>query len=320
MASAIQIPERLRSGDTVALIAPASAPEDARAIDRSVALLEAKGFRVKLGRNARKRLGYLAGTDRERAGDLMTAFADRHVKGIFCLRGGYGTARLLPLLDYRVIGANPKVFVGFSDITSLHCAFVEKANLLTFHGPMVASYLIKKDFPRYSSEWLFKMITEPIAPASIRRGYSGRTVKILRRGKAAGRLIGGNLSVLCALIGTPYEPEFRGRILYLEELEEKPYRVDRMLTHLAHAGVFQKVAGVAVGVCIDCEDPKASRARIFRQSLEHVLHDRLGSLNVPVVIGLPFGHGPHNATLPVGGRAVLDAEKGDLILTESAVK
>jgi muramoyltetrapeptide carboxypeptidase len=320
MASAIQIPKRLRQGDTVALIAPASAPEDPQAIDRSIALLERKGFNVKLGRNARKRLGYLAGTDRERAGDLMAAFADRGLKGIYCLRGGYGTARLLPMLDYNVIRTNPKVFVGFSDITSLHCAFVSKANLLTFHGPMVASYLIKKDFPRYSREKLFDLITKPVAPGSIRRGYTDQTVKILRRGSAKGQLIGGNLSVLCALIGTPYEPEFRGRIIYLEELEEKPYRIDRMLTHLANAGVFEKVAGVAMGVCIDCEDPKANRAKGFRQSLEDVLRDRLGRLGVPVVVGLPFGHGPHNAALPVGGQAVLDAEKGDLILTEAAVR
>jgi len=314
-----QLPQRLRVGDTVALIAPSS-PPPGNAIDRSIALLEKRGFKVKLGRHARKRLGYLAGADKDRASDLMAAFADRDVKGIFCLRGGYGTARLLPLLDYGVIRRNPKVFVGFSDITSLHCAFLTKADLVTFHGPMVASYLIKKGYPRFSSERLFDAVMDPSLPASICRGYTGKTVEIVRVGKATGRLVGGNLSVLCGLIGTPFEPDFRRKILYIEELEEKPYRVDRMLTHLSNAGVFDKVVGVAVGVCIGCQDPVAKRTKEYRQSLDDVLRDRLGSLHVPVVIGLPFGHGPMNATLPVGGMATLDGQKGDLIITQAAVR
>jgi muramoyltetrapeptide carboxypeptidase len=308
-----RLPERLREGDTVA-------PADPKAIDQSVQFLEARGFKVKPGRHVRKRWGYLAGRDGERAADLMAAFADTEVRGIFCVRGGYGTARLLPLLDFGVIRRNPKVFVGFSDITSLHCAFLKRCNLVTFHGPMVASYLIKPGYPGFSSGSLFRTIMEAKPAGSIVKGYKGNTVQVLRGGKAAGELVGGNLALLTALMGTPFEPSFRGKIVYLEEVDEKPYRVDRMLTQLLNAGVLQQAAGVAVGICQGCDDPKAKGAREYRQTLDDVLRDRLGGLKVPVVTGLPFGHSPHNATLPVGGRAILDANKGDLILTSAAVR
>jgi muramoyltetrapeptide carboxypeptidase len=313
-------PQHLEPGDTVALIAPASPPVDAAAIDLSVALLWEMGFKVQLGRHARKRHGFLAGQDRERAGDLMRAFTDRRVAGIFCVRGGYGAARLLPLLDYQTIRRHPKVLVGFSDITSLHCALLKKSGLISFHGPMTASHLIKKDYPQFSRDSLWRTITEPAAPGSIRQGYRQKTISIIRRGKVSGELIGGNLTILCTLIGTPYEPAFRNRILFLEEVDEKPYAVDRMLTHLLNAGVLQQVAGVAVGICHECVDPKAGRAGEFRQTVEDVLRERLLPLKVPVVIGLPFGHSPHNATLPVGGRAILDANKGYLLITHAAVK
>ncbi len=314
------IPERLHPGDTIALIAPASAPPDPKAVDHSVAALEEMGFKVKLGRNVRKRWGFLAGKDRERASDMMQMFTDRKVRGIICLRGGYGTPRLLPLLDYQTIRENPKVFLGFSDITALQCAFLKKSNLLSFHGPMTASHFIKKDYPRFWRDSLLKLVMEPVAAGSISRGYTDKTVSIVRRGKVSGELIGGNLSLICTLIGTPFQPDFRKKILFLEDVDEVPYRMDRMLTQMLLAGVLQQVAGIAVGICDNCADPKAKTAGEFRQSLEDVLKERLLPLKVPVVIGLPFGHVPYNATLPVGGRATLDAVKGDLILTSPAVK
>ena len=221
------LPERLQPGDAVGLISPASAPVAADAIDRSIALLLSMGFKVKLGRHTRKRWGFLAGHDRERAGDLMQMFTDRRIAGIFCVRGGYGTARLLPLLDYQTIRRHAKVLVGFSDLTSLHCAFLKKSNLLTFHGPMTASHLVKEDYPQFSRDSLWRTITEPAAPGSTVTGYRKKTVSIVRRGKVSGELVGGNLTVLSTLIGTPYEPLFRNRILFLEEVDEKPYRVDQ---------------------------------------------------------------------------------------------
>jgi muramoyltetrapeptide carboxypeptidase len=313
------LPQRLHPGDVVGLIAPASAPPDPKDIDRAAAALEEMGFKPRVGLHARKRRGFLAGTDRERASDLMRMFADRKVKSILCLRGGYGTARLLPLLDYQVIRNNSKIFAGFSDITSLLCAFLVKSNLLTFHGPMAASQLVHKDYPAFSRDHFLAMITKLAAGGGICKGYKKKTVEILRPGKVSGELIGGNLSVLCTLIGTPFEPSFRGRILFFEDVDEKPYRIDRMLTHLLNAGVLQQVAGIAVGVSPGCEDPKATNTREYRQTLEDVLKERLLPLKIPVVIGLPFGHGAFHATLPVGGRATLDAKNGDLLLTGPAV-
>jgi muramoyltetrapeptide carboxypeptidase len=313
------LPQRLHPGDTVGLIAPASAPPDPKDIDRAVAALEKMGFKPRLGLHARKRRGFLAGNDRERASDLMMIFADRRVRGVLCLRGGYGTARLLPLLDYQVIRDNPKIFTGFSDITSLLCAFLKKSNLLTFHAPMAASQFADKDYPAFSRNRFVAMLTKATPGGGICQGYARKTVEILRPGKVSGELIGGNLSVLCSLIGTSFQPAFRGRILFFEDVDEKPYRIDRMLTHLLNAGVLQQVAGIAVGVCQGCEDPKAKGAREYRQTLEDVLKERLLPLKIPVVIGLPFGHGPYHATLPVGGRATLDGMKGDLLLTDPAV-
>ncbi len=313
------LPKRLCPGDTLGLIAPASAPPDPKAVDGSVAALEQMGFKVKLGRHVRKRWGFLAGQDRERAADLMEMFTHPKVNGIVCLRGGYGSGRLLPLLDYPAIRKNPKVFVGYSDITSLHCAFLKKSNLLTFHGPSVAAHFTEKDFPEFSRLSWLNMLMQPIAAGSLCTGYDGKTVSVVSRGRVSGELIGGNLSLLVTMLGTPYQPSFRGKLLFLEDVDEKPYRMDRMLTHLLNAGLLQQVAGIAVGICHECFDPKAKAAGEYRQTLEDVFKERLKPLKVPVVLGLPFGHVPHNATLPVGGRATLDANRGNLIITHPAV-
>lgn len=331
-------PRHLSPGDTLGVIAPASAPPDPRSIDRSVGVLEQLGFKVKLAPNVRQRHGYLAGSDRERASDLMQMFTDRRVRGILCVRGGYGTARLLPLLDYRVIRAHAKVFVGYSDITSLHCAFLTKANLISFHGPMLNSDFNPADLPEFTRQSFLRTLTRPLTrpdghplpirwgegrgerlPVSIAQGYRRKTIKILRSGVARGQLIGGNLTLLCTTIGTPWQPPFRGRILFLEDLREPPYRFDRMLTYLLNCGLLQQVAGIAIGVNVDCEDPNAKRSKAYRQTLEDVLKERLLPLKIPVVTGLPFGHVPHNATLPVGAQVTLDAERGDLIIGQPVV-
>jgi muramoyltetrapeptide carboxypeptidase len=325
-------PPRLNYGDTVGVIAPASAPADPKAIEQSVETLEQLGFKPKLASNVRRRWGFLAGSDRERAGDLMKMFVDRKVKAILCVRGGYGTARLLPLLDYSKIRANPKIFIGYSDITSLHCAFLVKANLISFHGPMLNSDFIKDDLPEFTLQSFLRMLMEPEAAGSIRKGLSGKgekkspgraknsDISVLHSGKATGQLIGGNLSILCATLATPYQLSFKNRILFLEDLDEVPFRFDRMLTHLLNAGLLQQVAGVAIGTNKDCIDPKAKGCKEYRQTTEDVFKERLAPLKVPVVLGLPFGHVPMNATLPVGVRATLDGINGDLIIEESAVK
>ncbi len=311
-------PPRLNHGDTIGIVAPASAPIDAKAIDRSVKVLQSLGFKVKLGKHLRKKQGFLAGRDEERLGDLMSMFRDPEVKAILCVRGGYGTARLLPLLDYEVIRANPKIFVGYSDITSLHCAFLKKANLVTFHGPMLHSDFCKKDMPDFTLQSFLNTLTQPYAAGSICKTYHGK-ISVLRRGKVSGRLLGGNISLLCTTLGTPYQPSFKKKILFLEDLDEAPYRFDRMLTHLLNAGVLQQVAGVAVGLNRNCIDPQAKKRKQYWQTVEDVLKERLAPLKVPVVAGLPFGHVPLNATLPMGVQAELDGTNGDLTILEPAV-
>jgi muramoyltetrapeptide carboxypeptidase len=313
-------PPSLQFGDTLGIIAPASAPPDPKAIDYASAVVEKLGFKIKLARHVRKRFGFLAGTDRERASDLMSMFTDRTVRGILCVRGGYGTARLLPLLDYGVIRRHAKIFVGYSDITSLHFALLKKAGLVSFHGPMLNSDFVREKFPKFTLESFLRTVMSPNPPGSITAGYIQKTVSILRCGRATGQLIGGNLSLICTTVGTPYQPSFRKKILFLEDLDEVPYRFDRMLTHLLNAGLLQQVAGVAIGINANCEDPRAKKCKEYRQPLEDVLKDRLGPLNVPIVSGLPFGHVPFNATLPIGARATLDANRGDLIIEEAAVK
>jgi muramoyltetrapeptide carboxypeptidase len=305
-------------------------------VDRAVAVLEKLGFKIKLASNVHKRWGFLAGSDRERASDLMQMFADKRVNAILCVRGGYGTARLLSRLDYGVIRRNVKIFVGYSDITSLHCAFLTKANLISFHGPMLNSDFAHDDMPEFTlKSFLRTLAPHPafghplpigwgegrgeVSRGNISHGYRRKTVRVLRPGIARGQLIGGNLSILCTTIGTPCQPPFRGRILFLEDVGENPYRVDRKLTYLLNCGLLQQVAGVAIGLNKDCEDPKGKGTKEYRQTLEDVFKERLRPLKIPLVTGLPFGHVPHNATLPMGGEATLDATRGELILTEAAV-
>jgi muramoyltetrapeptide carboxypeptidase len=314
------LPEHLNPGDVVGLVAPASAPPRPQVLERAAAVVEDLGFKLKLGRHVRKRWGFLAGPDRDRARDLMDMFADRTVRAILSVRGGYGTARLLPLLDYRFIRAHPKIFVGYSDITSLHCAFLTQANLLSFHGPMFNSDFVKSGLPEFTRQSFLRTLMEPTAPGSVSRGCRQSTVRILRGGTASGRLMGGNLSILCATLGTPYQPDFRGRILFFEDVDEVPYRFDRMLTHLLNAGLLQQVAGVAIGQNRNCKDPKAARTHEYRQTLEDVFKERLLPLRVPVLTGLPFGHVRYNATLPVGAKVTLSAQRRELRVCEAVVR
>ena len=312
-------PERLCFGDTIGIIAPASPPPDPMAVDRAAEALERFGFKPKLGKNVRARLGFLAGNDRERATDLMAMFADKKVKAIICMRGGYGASRILDRLDYGVIRRNPKILSGYSDITSLHFAFAQKVNLISIHAPMMNGVLDGPKLPEFTRKSFFRTIMEAKPAGNICDGYEGKTVSILRGGVAEGRLIGGNLSLICASLGTPFAPSFKRKILFFEDIGEKPYQLDRMLTQLLSAGILQQVAGVAVGVNADCNDPNAKAGGEYRQTAADVVKERLSSLRVPVVTGLPFGHVDLNATIPVGVKARLDGKRGDLIITESAV-
>ncbi len=315
-------PARLRPGQTIGLCCPASAPPDPQAIDRAVATIENLGFKARLAPRARRRLGFLAGSDRDRSSDLMRLFLDRKVEAVFCIRGGYGVTRILHLLDYNAIRQHRKILIGYSDITALHCALAKRAGLISFHGPMLNSELSRPDVPAFTTQSLWRVLMKAEPAGSIISGLTPEqtSAKAISGGVVEGRLVGGNLSVLCALIGTPWMPDLRGRILFLEDLEEAPYRIDRMLTHLLNAGLLQKVAGIAVGVMRNCLDPKRAEFTEFRQTVDDVLVERLRPLGKPVVSGLPFGHVALNATLPVGVHARLDGIKCDLVICETAVR
>lgn len=314
------IPTRLNFGDVVGIVAPASAPAKPGNIDLALDALTKLGFQAKPAAHLRQRLGFLAGSDRQRADDLMEMFQDQAVKAILCFRGGYGAARLLPLLDYRIIQQNPKILIGYSDITSLHCALLAKANLVSFHGPMLNSEFLKENLPDFTLQSFLRTLMQPVAPGSLSLAYRKKTIRVLSPGTASGPLVGGNISILCASLATPYQPPLKGAILFFEDLNEEPYRFDRMLTQLLNAGLLQQVTGIAVGINKNCRDPKARKCKEYRQTLDDVLTERLSPLNIPIVTGLPFGHVRYNATLPVGARAVLDGDKGDLSIIEPAVQ
>ncbi|MEM9992239.1 MAG: LD-carboxypeptidase, partial [Bacteroidota bacterium] len=309
---------RLCKGDTVSVISPASFVVD-ELLEKAVKNIESLGLKVKLGKNIRADRGYIAGTDAERLADLHAAFSDPQTQGVWCARGGYGCTRLLPNIDYKLICKNPKVFVGFSDITALHQAFYVETGLVSFHGPVGAS-----DFTDYSVEHLTKVLFEPqeqleitLATANQEKGekntaYQARSINA---GVAEGKLAGGNLSLVAAMAGTKWAFDAKDHLFFLEEIGEKPYRVDRMLTQTRQTAHLKEAAGLALGVFANCA-PKATDRSL---SLQECLDDRLKDLNVPTVYGLSFGHISHQFTLPVGVRARLDTEKMRLTLLEPAV-
>jgi muramoyltetrapeptide carboxypeptidase len=278
-----------------------------------VRYLEGLGYRTTVGRNASRRLGYLAGTDEERAEDIHTMFADKRVRGIFCARGGYGTPRLLSRIDYYLIAKNPKILVGYSDITALALAIWRKCRLVTYHGPMLAVDLAADANP-VAEESLWRMLTSPDRHTTLALADESPT-RVKYSGSATGRLLGGNLSLLVSLLGTPYMPDLRRGILFLEEIGEDPYRVDRMLTHLGNAGILSRSSGVAMGQFTDCvpRDPSVPSL-----TLEAIMVGTAESTGKPFMTGFPFGHEKRMVTVPVGIRATLNADEGVITLLEPA--
>ncbi len=305
-------PRRLSRGDTLGIIAPAS-PGSQEMADAGKRWLESQGFAVQFGKHTAARQGYLAGTDEARAADLHNMFASPDIQGIICLRGGYGTMRLLDLLDYDLISANPKVFVGYSDITALHTSIGQRTGLVSFHGPMLESDLAK-DLPAYTSECFLQALTGTEPLGLIGNPPQTHSASFIVPGTAEGRLTGGNLSLIAATMGTPYEIDTVGKILCLEDVGEAPYRIDRMLTQLLLAGKLQAAAGIVVDVFAGCNDEGGNS----NVTVEDVLLDRLGNLDKPVLMNLHFGHTADKATLPFGIKARLGTTDGGLVITETA--
>ncbi|MEU8402728.1 LD-carboxypeptidase [Nonomuraea sp. NPDC048892] len=287
----------MRQGDTVAIVAP-SGPPNAVLLRRGVRRLEELGLKVVVGAHVldRQGLDYLAGDDAHRAADLQSAWCDPAVTGVFCCRGGYGAARLLDLLDWDAMrAAGPKVLLGSSDITALHNAFAIELGVATLHGPMAACDVIAGD-----EEGPEPLTWESMRQALFEAAPLVRGDRVLAPGRAEGVLRGGNLSLLASMCGTRWQPSFAGGIAFLEDVGEEPYRIDRMLTQLLQAGVFDGVRGIALGSWVGCGDPYP------------VLEDRLAPLGVPVVAGLPVGHGSPQMSVWLNALGVIDTESCSL--------
>lgn len=309
-------PKRLKTGDTVAVIAPASGLSK-ESFDNALKNLESLGLKTKVGKSARGNKGFLAATDKERLDDLHWAFSDKEISAVWCVRGGYGAARLLPDIDYNLIRKNPKILIGYSDITSFHLAISNNTGLVTFHGPVAASELSD-----YTKKHVTNVLMNPSAPYKIELSEYNKAnslnlfkTETIAGGKARGQLIGGNLSLLSALAGTPFAlANLKGKILFIEDVGEQPYRIDRMLTQLRQSADLRSLAGIALGIFEDC-NPRTKDT----QTLSDVVKDRLGDLGIPVIYGLSFGHIRDQFTMPVGIEAELDTTNATLTLLETGV-
>ena len=299
-------PNALKPGDTVAVVAPAAAIEREH-LERGVNVLASMGFRVKVSQRVLARSGILAGDDRERASELQEYFADPEVKAIFSARGGYGCGRLLPLLDFKAMARTPKIFVGFSDATFILNALVDFAGMVSFHGPMVAM-----DFARGLSPRAFEHMQDLLGGKL--DGFELEAREAMHPGCAHGEVIGGCLSVLVAMIGTPHAPRFDGRILFLEDTGEKAYRIDRMLVQLRQTGALGRVAGIVFGAIRAIDGNEQETRLIARFAAEQT-----AGLGCPVLYGVEAGHGTENFTIPFGMVARIDSAARRIIFTEPAV-
>lgn len=307
---------RLKAGDTVGLIAPASSDDDPLHLENALNTVRGMGLVPRPGRHVSDRHGYLSGTDRDRAADINAMFADDDIRAIFTIRGGWGGARLLPLIDWDVVRSHPKLLIGLSDTTALHLAFAAKAGFPTIHAPNVAN---RWEAISWRSFWEMAFAGQtPLfggAAGQDQTGERWRTTTI-RPGKARGRLLGGNLTVLSTLMGTPWLPDFDGAILFLEDVGEAEYRIDRMVTQLALAGVLGKVAGVIFGQCARCTSNYPGYAGF---TVPQILDQHLSSLDVPVFSGANIGHVSNQLSLPVGARVEMDADAGTIRLLQPIV-
>ncbi|NLC15489.1 MAG: LD-carboxypeptidase, partial [Firmicutes bacterium] len=277
-------PRALRFGDTLGLIAPASNTTEEN-VEKSIKTLVELGFKVKEGKSLHQRRGFLAGDDEIRAQDINDMFGDKEVDGIICIRGGAGAPRILEMIDYEIAKNNPKVFIGYSDITVLHIAFNQICSLVTFHGPMVSSNMID-GFDDFSKDSLFRLIMDPDATGKL-ENPEGEEIVTINGGIGIGPLVGGCLSLVCSTLGTPYEIDTKGKILVLEDVGEEPYKVDRMLNQLRLAGKLQEANGIILGTFEDRE-PKGGYKD--SQSLEEVFEDQVKPLGVPTIYNLRIGH------------------------------
>ena len=313
-------PKRLSAGDTVTLVAPANATFNTVDLQIARESLEALGFKVKVGAHLLDRHGYLAGDDRARADDINKAFADRSVAAVHAIRGGWGSARLLPYLDFDTIRRNPKVLIGYSDVTALLLSIYGKTGLVTYHGPIGLGR-----WDSYSLDYYKRVLfTGEQVTYTNKQGLSDRNALVqtefrtqtITPGKARGRLVGGNLSIIASILGSPYVPDWDNTILFTEDVGEGYYRIDRMLTQLKLAGVLGKIRGFVFGSCSECGPGDNNFGAL---TLEEIFADHIKPLGVPAWQGAMIGHGQPQWTLPLGVEVEIDASAGTMRLLEAPV-
>ena len=308
---------RLKPGDTVGLIEPASATFESEKVELSVEVIEALGLKAKPAPHVADRYGYLAGKDEDRARDVNQMFADPAVNAIMAVRGGWGCARLLPYLDFNVIAKNPKILIGYSDLTALLLAVYARTGLITFHGPMGLS-----TWNSFNLDYFKRVLfgAEAVSFENVKEIkdtliQTENRIQTITPGVARGRLLGGNLTVLAGIVGTGYLPDWSGAILFVEEVEENIYRVDRLLTQLKLAGILGRLKGLVFGNCTTCKPGEGYGAL----TLEEVLNDHVKPLNVPAWSGAMIGHISRQFTIPEGLEVEIDATKGTITMLEPAV-
>lgn len=292
-------------GSKIGLIAPATVI-DRKSVQYAANNIRELGFDVKIGRNIDRKFGYLAGTDKERADDFNEMVSDDSVDAIWCVKGGWGSARILDLIDYDAIKRDPKKIIGYSDITSLLNAIYLKTGVMTLHGPN-AIYSSSS----YTEDCLLEVLLSN--KSGVFENHPDASTKTIVSGRATGRLVGGNLSIVVSSMGTSYQPLFEGSLLFLEDVSEPAYKVDRMLTQLRLCGVFEMIKGIIFGTCARCKgDPESF-------TVEEVLDLQLGSLPVPVYSGASIGHVTHKMTIPIGSIASMDADSGLLRIDDPMI-
>jgi muramoyltetrapeptide carboxypeptidase len=311
-------PKRLKAGDTIGLVCPAAPAYSKETVEVVAESMQALGFKVKYSKNIWKRYGYLAGNDAERASDINEMFADPTVQGILCVHGGWGCARILPLLDYQLIKKNPKVIVGYSDVTALLLGIHAQTGLVTFHGPVggstwndfsvkyFKSVLMNADKVKYEN---------PINKGDNLTQVEDR-ISTINSGIAKGKLIGGNLTVLCHILGSKFVPNFKNAIVFCEDVQEQPYSVDRMINHMKLCGVFEEMNGFVFGKCTKCEPGEGSYGSL---TLEDLWEDHIKPTKKSAFVGSMIGHINNKFTIPIGIEAEINADQGTIQFLESAV-
>ncbi|MCX6149991.1 MAG: LD-carboxypeptidase [Ignavibacteriales bacterium] len=308
-------PSKLNKGDLIGIVSPASTPDDLTKIEKGVRYLEGLGYQIEVGSNVGQNIGYLAGSDEQRVADLHYMFSKKEVKAIICIRGGYGSPRLLDKIDYNLIKKYPKIFVGYSDITALQMAFYKKAGLITFAGPMVAVDF-GGEVSKFTEEMFWALITSNKKFGKV-KNPDNEKFNILRPGKAQGELLGGNLCLLVSLMGTEYFPSFEDKLVVFEEIGEAPYRVDRMLNQLKLAGILEQIKGVIIGRFVDCFETDQSKKSL---TLNEVINDYFGKLKIPIIYNFQHGHIKDNITIAFGIKYKINTEDSFVEIIESAVE